>query len=124
MAKAAKRAAFFWFLGLLFSVALVVIQMLEVAREESQLKADYAEQRSMLDERQVNEFKAKRAALGRRKFDNTLNLLKNLGDMVTASQGISLPKNLFGFDFNDGQVGFGGLLSAVITCYQLYPDKK
>jgi hypothetical protein len=62
--------------------------------------------------------------LSKRKFDNTLNLLKNLGDMVTASQGISLPKTLFGFDFNDGQVGFGGLLSAVITCYQLYPDQK
>jgi hypothetical protein len=44
--------------------------------------------------------------------------------MVTASQGISLPKTLVGFDFNDGQVGFGGLLSAVITCYQLYPDRK
>ena len=44
--------------------------------------------------------------------------------MVTASQGISLPKTLFGFDFNDGKVGFGGLLSAVITCYQLYPDRK
>ncbi len=71
----------------------------------------------MLDERQVNEYKAKKIGVNKRKFDNTLNLLKNLGDMVTASQGINLPKNLFGFDFNDGQVGFGGLLSAVITCY-------
>ena len=98
--------------------------MLEVAKEEATLNAEYQEQRGMLDERQINEFKAKRAGLSKRKFDNTLNLLKNLGDMVTASQGISLPKNLFGFDFNDGQVGFGGLLSAVITCYQLYPEKK
>jgi hypothetical protein len=78
----------------------------------------------MLDESQVTEYKVKRASLNKRKFDNTLNLLKNLGDMVTASQGISLPKTLFGFDFNDGQVGFGGFLSAVITCYQLYPDQK
>ncbi len=98
--------------------------MLEVAQEESKLRQDYAEQRSLLDERATAEFKAKRMALAKRKFDNTLNLLKNLGDMVTASQGISLPKTLFGFDFNDGQVGFGGLLSAVITCYQLYPNQK
>lgn len=55
-----------------------------------------------MDERLINEFKQKRAAINKKKFDNTLNLLKNLGDMVTASQGISLPKNLFGFDFNDG----------------------
>jgi hypothetical protein len=51
-------------------------------------------------------------------------LLKNLGDLVTATQALAIPKSLFGFDFNDGQVGFGGLLSAVITCYQLYPEKK
>lgn len=124
MAKAAKRAAFFWLLGLIFSVITVVIQILETSKEESQLKADYASQRQSLDERQVNDFKAKRAAINKKKFDNTLNLLKNLGDMVTASQGVSLPMTLFGFDFNDGQVGVGGFISAVITCYQLYPDKK
>jgi len=38
-----------------------------------------------MDERQINEFKAKNAAIAKKKFDNTLNLLKNLGDMVTAS---------------------------------------
>ena len=53
-----------------------------------------------------------------------LNLLKNLGDIVTATQALSIPKDWFGFEFNDGQVGLGGLLSAVITCYQLYPAKK
>ena len=122
--KAAKRAAFFWLLGLIFSVILVVIQMIETSKEEAQLKRDYAEQRALMDERQINEFKAKNAAIAKKKFDNTLNLLKNLGDMVTASQGVSLPKTLFGFDFNDGQVGLGGFISAVITCYQLYPDRK
>lgn len=124
MAKAAKRAAFFWLLGLIFSVITVVIQIVETSKEESQLKADYASQRQNLDERQINDFKAKRAGINKKKFDNTLNLLKNLGDMVTASQGVSLPQTLFGFDFNDGQVGVGGFISAVITCYQLYPDKK
>ena len=83
--KAAKRAAFFWLLGLIFSVILVVIQMIETAKEEAQLKRDYAEQRALMDERQINEFKAKNAAIAKKKFDNTLNLLKNLGDMVTAS---------------------------------------
>lgn len=117
MAKAAKRAAFFWLLGLIFSVIIVVIQILETSKEESQLKADYTSQRQSLDERQINDFKAKRAAINKKKFDNTLNLLKNLGDMVTASQGVSLPMTLFGFDFNDGQVGVGGFISAVITCY-------
>ncbi len=51
MAKAAKRAAFFWLLGLIFSVITVLIQILETSKEESQLKADYASQRQNLDER-------------------------------------------------------------------------
>ena len=66
----------------------------------------------------------KAAALKKKKVENVLNLLKNLGDMVTASQGVGLPKMLLGFDFNDGQVGLGGLTSAAITCYQLFPDSK
>ena len=64
------------------------------------------------------------AQLQRRKVDNVLNLLKTLGDMVTASQALSLPKQWFGFDFNDGHVGLGGLTSSVITCYQLFPAAK
>jgi len=44
--------------------------------------------------------------------------------MVTASQGVGLPRKLFGFDFNDGHVGLGGLTSAVITCYQLFPPAQ
>jgi hypothetical protein len=39
----------------------------------------------MLDDGQITEFKAKRAALSKKKFDNTRNLLKNRGEMVTAS---------------------------------------
>lgn len=76
------------------------------------------------DEKQQAALHDKYAAIKKKKFDNTLNLLKNLGDMVTASQALSLPKQLFGFDFNDGHVGLGGLTSAVITCYQLYPERK
>lgn len=37
--KAAKRAAFFWLLGLVFSVILVLLQMYETSLEEAQLKA-------------------------------------------------------------------------------------
>ncbi len=64
------------------------------------------------------------AALRKKKVENMLNLIKQLGDMVTASQAIGLPKQIFGFEFNDGQVGLGGLISALITSYQLFPAKK
>ena len=121
--KAGKRAAFFWLLGLLFSIAVVVIEMVEVAREEAKLKKE-APSEENLDERQAAGMRERLAGLQRRRLANYLNLAKNLGDLVTASQALSIPKKLFNFDFNDGQVGFGGLLSAVITCYQLYPERK
>lgn len=51
-------------------------------------------------------------------------MIKTLGDMVTASQALGLPKKVLGFDFNDGHVGMGGFLSAAITCYQTFPLPK
>lgn len=122
--KAGKRAAFFWLMGLLFSIAVTIIQILEVQKEEALLHSEIRAAGSSTDERLLATFRERRINIAKQKFDNTLNLLKNLGDTVTASQALSIPKNWFGFDFNDGQVGFGGLLSAVITCYQLYPAKK
>lgn len=81
--KAAKRASFFWLLGLIFSVILVLIQMYETAVEEAQLKAQLSQQ--IQDEKSQTAILEKYAAIKKKKFDNTLNLLKNLGDMVTAS---------------------------------------
>ena len=49
--KAGKRAAFFWMLGLIFSIAVVIIQILEVAKEESQLKEEFGGPSQVLDDR-------------------------------------------------------------------------
>ena len=53
-----------------------------------------------------------------------LNIVKNLGDSITASQALGYPSRFFGINFSDGLVGCGGFTSAAITCYQLYPKKK
>ncbi len=108
-------------MGLLFSIATVIVAIVETSKDEAAL---VAEQKRGLEGASEQTFRDSRKAINKRKLENTLNLLKNLGDTVTASQALSLPKKVLGFDFTDGQVGFGGLLSAVITCYQLYPDKK
>ncbi len=42
--KAGKRAAFFWLLGLIFSIAVTIIQMLEVAADEKKLREKFASQ--------------------------------------------------------------------------------
>lgn len=40
--------------------------------------------------------------------------------MITASQGSQFAPNVLKINFNDGWIGFGGFLSAVITSYSLY----
>ena len=57
-------------------------------------------------------------------MDCGLNLSKTLGDLIAATQAVGIPKAVIGKEFNDGMVGLGGLLSACITCYQLFPEKK
>ena len=49
-----------------------------------------------------------------------LNVIKNLGDSITASQSLGYPERFFGFNYSDGWVGVGGFTSAAITCWQLY----
>ena len=49
-----------------------------------------------------------------------LNLLKTIGDIIPAGQGSQIFENILGFKANEKLCGLGGLLSALISCYQLY----
>ncbi len=49
-----------------------------------------------------------------------LNLIKVFGDIIPAGQGSEMFQTLFGVTASDKLCGFGGLVSALITCYQLY----
>ena len=81
-------------------------------------------QQSSAEESQKAEIGKKIKAVDQKFADNHLGLLKTFGDMISATQAISLPKNTFGFDFNDSHIGVGGMVSAGITCYQLFPKAK
>lgn len=50
-----------------------------------------------------------------------LNVLKNLGDFLPAANGAGLTKMLFQKTISEKWVGLGGLLSALISCYQAWP---
>jgi hypothetical protein len=64
------------------------------------------------------------AACKAQRRTNILNVIKNLGDSITASQSLGYPTRFLGVNFNDGLVGVGGFTSAAITCYQTYPAAK
>eukprot|EP00389_Voromonas_pontica_P013965 GDKH01021616.1.p2 GENE.GDKH01021616.1~~GDKH01021616.1.p2 ORF type:complete len:71 (+),score=17.37 GDKH01021616.1:3-215(+) len=52
-----------------------------------------------------------------------INITKNLGDLVSSTNGIELPHKLLGHGYSEGLLGCGGLVSALLTCYQLYPAR-
>ena len=68
--------------------------------------------------------KERLADLDKKRFTETLNVFKFIGDSITSTQLMGVPKRYFGFEFNDGAVGLGGLTSSLITCYNIYPEAK
>jgi len=105
-----KYGAFWWLIGLVLGQAVSFIKLSEIAAEESKL---HKQEKSDATKKELMK-------LQMQKFTEFLNIIKQGGDMVTSSQAIELPAK-FGFNFNDGQVGLGGFVSAVVTMYQLYP---
>tara|TARA_B110000285_G_C14821323_1_gene466646 strand:- start:60 stop:251 length:192 start_codon:yes stop_codon:yes gene_type:complete len=59
-----------------------------------------------------------------KRFKAVLNVIKCSGDSITSTSLLGWPKAYLGFEFNDGQIGLGGLASAAISCYSTYPAAK
>lgn len=82
----ARRASQFWLIGIILSIVIAVKGMLAAAKEEARLILSKASLK------QGEEGAADRAkwgedmkALQAKKLTNTLNVIKNLGDSITAS---------------------------------------
>jgi hypothetical protein len=110
--SAAKNGARGWLLGLVTGLILAILALIEAAQADSALKNSDEDREK---KKQVIELK---------KFDNVITVIKNLADMVTCTQALEIPKNYLGFQFNDGHCGLGGLTSAILTMYTLYPAPK
>lgn len=112
----ARRASKFWLLGIWLSIIEVLRQMALTNKHEAALrltKAKVGTDKGISQEKYdelVQKHQAKKRA-------NMLNLIKNLGDSITASQSLGYPKRFFNFDFSDAWVGCGGFTSAAITCH-------
>ena len=49
-----------------------------------------------------------------------MTLIKTVGDMLPAGQGCGFYQDYLGFSVNEGYCGLGGLVSALITSYDLF----
>jgi len=50
-------------------------------------------------------------------------LVKTIGDLLPSGQGCQFYEKVFGFTVNEGLCGLGGLVSAILTSYDLYEWK-
>lgn len=114
--KNAKIGALFWFFALIFALILDVRNLIKVSHEQIQIENYLANCR----EDEVDVRKNQLKVLKQKKKEIVLNIIKYVGDLISASQGSEIAPKLLKINFNDGWVGIGGFVSAVITSYQLY----
>jgi len=119
--KMGKNGMFFWFLALVFSLILYSFELVGILQYEMKI----LNERINFEDQKDYESRNKRIAeIEKKKTTVLLNIAKTIGDLIPAANGWELPMKLFGKGFNDGWVGLGGLVSSIITLYQLYPSKK
>lgn len=111
--KNSKYGAFFWFWALIFSLITAFKKMSELNNREKLEKASQNPENKESVQKRLEK-------INNDKKDQYLNIIKNLGDLITASQGSEIFPKLTGRSFTDGWIGAGGFVSAVITSYQLY----
>lgn len=114
--KMAKYGAFFWFWALVFSIIQTIRKLIDNVKRISIEEGDLNRVNNEQAEKILNKIKK----LKGERVTHILNLAKNLGDMITASQGSEIYPKLFKRNWSDGWIGAGGLTSAIITSYQLY----
>lgn len=111
--KYAKYGAFFWFWALIFSLIQTIKKLNDLSeREKAEKLTEDSENKEASNKRLVK--------IRKDKSDQYLNVIKNIGDLITASQGSEIFPKITGKSFTDGWIGVGGFVSAVITSYQLY----
>eukprot|EP01015_Nassula_variabilis_P019988 TRINITY_DN3429_c0_g1_i2.p1 TRINITY_DN3429_c0_g1~~TRINITY_DN3429_c0_g1_i2.p1 ORF type:complete len:238 (-),score=16.32 TRINITY_DN3429_c0_g1_i2:68-781(-) len=106
-----------WLLGLVIGLVINVRKMMNSYYEE--MKIDNTLKHST-NETQNDTLRNKLNKIRHGRNEIYLNIVKTLGDMIAALNGSEIPQKLLNKSFNDGFVGVGGFLSAVITSYQLY----
>ena len=120
----ARKASKCWLTGIVLGILCALLSMYKTACEEARIKSIMrkSQQDSVsLDKTQAKENYEALMKIKQQKKTNTLNIIKNLGDSITASQSLGYPSRFLGVNFSDGLVGCGGFTSAFITCYQTYP---
>lgn len=115
-AKNGKIASLFWFFALIFALILDMRNFVRYTEDQAQIERLLINCREDEVDVRRNQLRLAKKA----KKDCVLNIIKYFGDLITASQGSEIAPKLLKITFNDGWIGIGGFISAMITSYQLF----
>jgi lipid-A-disaccharide synthase-like uncharacterized protein len=111
-----KVAMWFWFLALLSGLIQSIRLVILLNHREIALAKKLHEAKDQDLENKKKVLRNIRAL----KKEQYLKIIGQLGDMIPAGQGSEIIPKLFKKNFNDGWIGLGGFVSAVVSSYQLY----
>jgi Peroxisomal biogenesis factor 11 (PEX11) len=114
-AKLNKNGMYFWFVANVFSVISSI-------RNLGLIKSQAAYYRKLIKEspEKAELFKEKFAGLKAQKGVAIRGLLKSGFDGLTAASGAGLTEKV-GWKLSDSIIGFNGVVSSLVACYELYP---
>ena len=101
-----------WFIAILFSLALLIRKLSANYTSETKARSRLAGDPQLL-KKTLTTMSTERTVI-------VLNIIKNLGDILPASNGANVPQTLFNKGIPERWNGLGGLISALISCYQTW----
>ena len=100
-----KRAMTAWFIG---TFLLIIKQLLDL--------------NSLLSQKQKEDPNNKDKTLDRKILNCYINIIGKIGDLFPSGHGSQIFVNLFGKQVSDTSVSAGGLVAALVACYNIWKN--
>ena len=113
-----KPSMFFWWLAIVFTLALNISKLVKLRRLQRNIRIALSK-----EPEQKPDFEPKIRSIITQKNAALRNIIKCLGDLFPSSAGWGLTDAL-GLKVTDSHIGLGGLVSALIVCWEVFPGRK
>lgn len=106
----AKLAAMAWFMGAFLGILKDLVDLNELLIKKSKSKIDGSDSNNTGANLEVD----------KKILQTYLNIIGKVGDLFPSGNGSGIALMLFGKNFSESSVGYGGFISAVISCYNIW----
>ncbi|OMJ81424.1 hypothetical protein SteCoe_18098 [Stentor coeruleus] len=110
-----KAATTSWVFALMINFLNILQEMMKSYAREAMLRENSIGKTTRWVVNNLNELSKTRRML-------RLEIAKNIGDMVIACNGALIPYRVLGKQFSEKWVGIGGVVSALISVYEIWND--